>query len=367
MIDDALGRLDDAAKVYEQLAAATEHPSGQYSDDEKGNYATMLVHLAEVYREQSRPEQAIATYEKMVALGGDLPAQAYDQEVETWREAHDYDKAVAVAKTAVDKLPKNVGAKLTLARQLADTGHADEGHRDGEGPARERSEEYGDLLPAGADLYRSAEVEGCLRRAGRCWEAVSQKKDDQTMVLFDRAMMADRAKRYDEAEADFRKVLAVDPDNALTLNNFGFMLADRGVKLDEALTMIRKAVQLEPTNYAYLDSLGWTYFRMGQYAQAEDNLTRAISRGRERSDGARSSGRRLREDGAAEAGSGAVGAFAQRVRAHGGSRHGPGRRRQGAEEAGQRAGTAGPGIGEPADGWQAGVAERLSGRLRGGA
>jgi tetratricopeptide (TPR) repeat protein len=51
------------------------------------------------------------------------------------------------------------------------------------------------------------------------------------------------------------------------------------VKLDEALAMIRKAVELEPTNYAYLDSLGWTYYRMGQYAQAEDNLQRAIARG----------------------------------------------------------------------------------------
>jgi len=71
----------------------------------------------------------------------------------------------------------------------------------------------------------------------------------------------------------------MDPNNALALNNFGFMLADHGIKLDEALTMIRKAVQLEPTNYAYLDSLGWAYFRLGQYTQAEDNLQRAISRG----------------------------------------------------------------------------------------
>jgi tetratricopeptide (TPR) repeat protein len=127
MIDDALGRLDDSAKVYEQLVTATEHPSGQYSDEEKGNYATVLVHLAEVYREQSRPDQAIATYEKMKTLGGDVEGQAYDQEVETWRDAHEYDKATAVARAAVEKLPKNVDAKLTLARQLADTGHVDEG------------------------------------------------------------------------------------------------------------------------------------------------------------------------------------------------------------------------------------------------
>jgi Tfp pilus assembly protein PilF len=71
----------------------------------------------------------------------------------------------------------------------------------------------------------------------------------------------------------------VDPNNALTLNNFGFMLADRNLRVDEALAMIQKAVRLEPTNYAYLDSLGWAYYRLGQYTQAEDNLRRAISRG----------------------------------------------------------------------------------------
>jgi len=278
MIDDALGRLDDAAKVYEQLATATEHPSGQYSDEEKGNYATVLVHLAEVYREQSRPDLAVAAYEKMATLGGDLQSQAYDQEVETWREAHDYDKAVAVAKTAVEKQPKSNDAKLTLARQLADTGHADEGIAMAKSVLAsdpKDMEVYYQLSQIYTDLRRWKEASDILDVA----EKQATKKEDQTMVLFDRAMMADRAKRYDEAEADFRKVLATDPDNALTLNNFGFMLADRGVKLDEALTMIRKAVQLEPTNYAYLDSLGWTYFRLGQYSQAEENLTRAISRG----------------------------------------------------------------------------------------
>jgi tetratricopeptide (TPR) repeat protein len=278
MIDDALGRLDDAAKVYEQLATSTAHPSGQYSDEEKGNYATVLVHLAEVYREESRPDLAAATYEKMATLGGDLQEQAYDQEVETWREAHDYEKAVAVAKTAAEKQPKSNDAKLTLARQLADTGHADEGINMAKSLLESNPkdmETYYQLSQIYTDLRRWKEASDILDVA----EKQATKKEDQTMVLFDRAMMADRAKRYDEAEADFRKVLTIDPDNALTLNNFGFMLADRGVKLDEALTMIRKAVQLEPTNYAYLDSLGWTYFRLGQYSQAEENLTRAISRG----------------------------------------------------------------------------------------
>lgn len=277
-IQDSLGHLDDAVKLFEQLAASTEHPSGQYSSEEKGNYALILDRLADVYREQSRPDQAVAAYQKMVALGGDLQEHAYDEIVETWREAHDYDKAVAAAREAVQKQPKDVDAKLTLARQLADTGHADEGIEMAKSllvSDPKNVEVYFQLSQIYTDLRKWKDASDVLDTA----EKQTTKKDDQTMILFDRAMMADRARRYDEAETDFRKVLATDPNNALTLNNFGFMLADRGTRLDEALAMIRKAVQLEPTNYAYLDSLGWAYFRLGQYTQAEDNLERAIARG----------------------------------------------------------------------------------------
>lgn len=56
------------------------------------------------------------------------------------------------------------------------------------------------------------------------------------------------------------------------------MLADKGNKLAEALTMIRKAVEQEPMNGAYLDSLGWTYFKLGQYELAEENLRQAVER-----------------------------------------------------------------------------------------
>jgi len=80
---------------------------------------------------------------------------------------------------------------------------------------------------------------------------------------------------FERADVIYRKVLALDPDNHVALNNYGYLLADRGVRLDEAERMIRKALQLRPDEPAYLDSLGWVYYQRGEYRRALPYLERA--------------------------------------------------------------------------------------------
>lgn len=82
---------------------------------------------------------------------------------------------------------------------------------------------------------------------------------------------------FGRAEAFYRKVLALDPDNAVALNNYGYMLAERGERLDEAEKMIRKALRREPNNYAFIDSLGWIYYQRGNYRKALMLIKRAVN------------------------------------------------------------------------------------------
>ena len=93
-----------------------------------------------------------------------------------------------------------------------------------------------------------------------------------------RGAMFERMKKIEPAEAEFRKVLKVDPDNAGALNYIGYMLADRNMRLQESLDLITKALDMEPDNGAYLDSLGWVYFRLGRLPEAEENLRRAVDK-----------------------------------------------------------------------------------------
>src|SRR5207244_2116409 len=103
-----------------------------------------------------------------------------------------------------------------------------------------------------------AEMEKALNQA----EKLAENNQQKEFIYFQRGAMYEKTKKYAAAEAEFRKVLDINPKSANALNYLGYMLADRNVRLDEAQDLIRKAVEIEPDNGAFLDSLGWVYFRL---------------------------------------------------------------------------------------------------------
>jgi tetratricopeptide (TPR) repeat protein len=163
---------------------------------------------------------------------------------------------------------------MVLDAQLADTGDADKALADVRSLLKGKPEDrevYVTLAQINTRLKRWKEAEEALNKA----EQLSTKSEDKDYVYFLRGSTYEREKKYDEAEAQFKKVLAGDPQSAVTLNYLGYMNADRGVRLDESLNYIKAAVSLDPSNGAYLDSLGWAYFRLGKYDLAEESLTKA--------------------------------------------------------------------------------------------
>jgi tetratricopeptide (TPR) repeat protein len=294
LIDDSLGHYDEAAQALQLLVKQTTHPDGQYADAEKNNRSIFLDRLALIYREQNKTEPAVQTYQLMVAMGGEYAERGYQGQVDAYRDAKQYDKATQVAEQAAQAVPKDKTIQLMLAGQLADTSKAEEGIKlakaqlKGNAGDREvhlalaqiytrlrRWKEATDEIDAADAL--SSKPDGKMEVLGASGP-VAVNADEKIYIYFLRGALAERQKHFDSAEEEFRKILAIDSNNSMTLNYLGYMLGDRGVKLDEALSMVQKAVQLEPQNGAYLDSLGWVYFKMGQYALAEANLRKASER-----------------------------------------------------------------------------------------
>jgi len=280
-IYQAQGRYDEAIPIMRDLLKKSEKPDGKYSNGERSNRAVFLERLGMIYRDQGNNQAANATFREIVALGGDENIErGYQEIIDTWREAKEWQKATDVAKEAVQKLPGSRDLKMVLAAQQADMGEADKALKDvhamlkGDSSSSSNSDDrqvYITLAQMYTRLRRFSEAEQALDKA----EQLSSKPDDKKEVLFLRGSTFEREKRYAESEEQFKKVLASDPQHAPALNYLGYMLADQNMKLEEALGYIKRAVDLDPTNGAYLDSLGWAYFRLGKYELAEENLLKA--------------------------------------------------------------------------------------------
>ncbi len=274
-IYQAQGRYDEAIPIMRELLKKSEKPEGKYSDGEKSNRAVFLERLGTIYRDQGNNQAANEIFREIVALGGDENIErGYQQIIDTWREAKEWQKATDAAKEAVQKLPTSRDLKMVLAAQQADMGEADKALKDVHAMLKGNSEDrqvYIALAQMYTRLRRFSEAEQALDKA----EQLSTKTDDKEYVWFLRGSTFEREKRYPEAEEQFKKVLASDPEHASALNYLGYMLADQNMKLEEALGYIKHAVDLDPANGAYLDSLGWAYFRLGKFELAEDNLLKA--------------------------------------------------------------------------------------------
>ncbi|HWZ50028.1 MAG TPA: tetratricopeptide repeat protein [Granulicella sp.] len=277
LIDDSLGRYDDAIAVLKGLLVSTAEQDGKYSDSEKSNRAVFLDRLAIVYGEQNDTADAVKVCQQEIALGGEFVSRGYQGEVDAYRAAHQWKEATAAAAEAAKALPQDKSVQLMYAGELADTGKVDEGialaKAQLKGSPDDRDVEEA-LATIDLRLKRWSDAQAHLDKA----EALITRSEDRLYLYFLRGELADRQKRYEEAEADFKKALEIDPQNPTILNYLGYMNADRGVKLSEALGQIKKAVELDPQNYAFLDSLGWVYFKLGQYSEATTNLQKAVER-----------------------------------------------------------------------------------------
>jgi len=277
VVYDALGRFDEASQIIQDLLTKSEKPGGNYTPPERNNRAIFIERLGNIYKEQNKTTEAVNAFRQMIPLGDENASRAYQEIIDTYRDAKMWPQATAVAEEAVKKLPNDRMLQLTLAGQEADSGKPEEAIARVKGMLQNKPDDreiYIALAQMQSRLKHWKDAEDSIAKAIE----LSPKSEDKNYAMFVAGSIYERQKKYDQAETYFRKVVQDDPRNATALNYLGYMLADRGQHLEEALQFVRRAVALDPQNGAYLDSLGWAYFKMGKVELAEENLRKAADR-----------------------------------------------------------------------------------------
>ena len=143
----------------------------------------------------------------------------------------------------------------------------------------ELAETQGDLMMvhlALGDLLRKSErFDEATLAYDKAIERVRTIDARHWVLFYSRGITHERGKRWEQADADFRKALELNPDQPLVLNYLGYSLVERGEKLDEALDMIERAVEAQPDSGYIIDSLAWALFTLGRYDEALEPMERA--------------------------------------------------------------------------------------------
>jgi tetratricopeptide (TPR) repeat protein len=239
---------------------------------ESSGLGLLLPHIGFAYEQLGRHDQAIAAFDEAHRL---TPADPLITSylIQANVSAKNYAAAIELARVARADHPEDLRLARLQAQALRQSGQPDRAVailQEVLDKQADRPLAYVALAQEYVDANRGAEAVKLLEQA-------REKFPSETSIGFELGAVFDKQKRFAEAEAAFRRVLASEPDNAPTLNYLGYMLADRGERLDESVAYLKKALEIDPDNGSYLDSLGWAYYKENKLDLASDNLTRAAA------------------------------------------------------------------------------------------
>lgn len=138
-----------------------------------------------------------------------------------------------------------------------------------------------DLLFAYAETLRSSKQYEDAINAYTQAETLAQEQQFPAKTFWSlyyiRGICYDKTDQWDQAEADLKKALELQPDNPHILNYLGYSWAEDGIHLDEALDMLETAVELAPEDGYITDSMAWVLYQLGRVDESLPYIKTAIS------------------------------------------------------------------------------------------
>lgn len=227
------------------------------------------LQLAELYLGQKQYDKAAQNYDLVwKSTPPDTRGFVGLQEVKL-AQGH-ADEAIRAMQDLVDKNPKVLGFRYQLANFQATAG----AQAMNSNAARSK-----ELFEQAADNYKeilktttnSTDVWlrlGAIQRqlgqydaALASFEQAGNADPHNPAPFLNQGMLLEALGKQKEATDSYNKVLGIDPQNALALNNLAFLNAETGTNLDQAMTYAERAKKQFPDNPNITDTLGYVYYQ----------------------------------------------------------------------------------------------------------
>lgn len=104
-----------------------------------------------------------------------------------------------------------------------------------------------------------------------------QRKPDSIPAIHFLAMLLQTGGHYDEAVRLYERILEIDPENAIAINNLAWLLCEAQKQCERALELANRGLEKTPNYADLLDTRGVVYYRLGRFEQAVQDLNFCIS------------------------------------------------------------------------------------------
>ena len=128
-----------------------------------------------------------------------------------------------------------------------------------------------------ANFYkRSKDYKTAIKYYSKIIENLKENTEIKSDLLYRRGGSYERNGDYFNADKDLLESLNINPDNAYVLNYLAYSWLERDYKIDEAMEMLKTAYAAESDDPYIIDSIGWAYYLINDYKEAEKYLKRAV-------------------------------------------------------------------------------------------
>ena len=128
-----------------------------------------------------------------------------------------------------------------------------------------------------ANFYRNAkDYKQAIKYYTKVLNIIGNDLEIKSDLLYRRGASKERMKNYEQADKDMLLSLKFDPDDAYVLNYLAYSWLERDYKINEAIEMLEKAYSLKNNDPYIIDSIGWAYYLIDEYENAEAHIRRAV-------------------------------------------------------------------------------------------
>ncbi len=243
----------------------------QYPDD-----MDVLVQLAGAYLDSDRPERALELLRgRLVNLKGPARRRCEMALATALYRMGQREDARLLFDTLMQADPDDPAPVLGLAqvlvweKQWAELNQLVRRWRNGH-------PEDDEVMTAIARALAGTRDEEALQMAEGLLQAVLARHPNSLSSLMILGMLMQGEGRHEEAAALNRKILELDPNNIIAMNNLAWVLCEEQGQPEEALTLAEKGMTIASEYTDLIDTRGVIHYRLGHLKEAAADFSRCI-------------------------------------------------------------------------------------------